>query len=96
MRGLLAGLLLALLPARSSAPAQPLAAAAWRARAGDRPPPSPAEGSGAPGPPREPRGRTAAGVRRCARGALRGWRVSPLSRADPWARGGWWRAEERP
>ncbi|XP_074879006.1 limbin isoform X2 [Buteo buteo] len=61
-RRLLAGLLLALLPAGSSAPARPLAAATWRARAGDRPPPSPAEGAGAPGPPREPGGRTAAGV----------------------------------
>ncbi|XP_069649902.1 limbin isoform X3 [Haliaeetus albicilla] len=61
-RRLLAGLLLALLPAGSSAPARPLAAATWRARAADRPPPSPAEGAGAPGPPREPRGRTAAGV----------------------------------
>uniref|UniRef100_A0A663DK67 EvC ciliary complex subunit 2 n=1 Tax=Aquila chrysaetos chrysaetos TaxID=223781 RepID=A0A663DK67_AQUCH len=59
---LLAGLLLALLPAGSSAPAQPLAAATWRARAGGRPPPSPAEGAGAAGPPREPCGRTAAGV----------------------------------
>ncbi|XP_052636460.1 limbin isoform X1 [Harpia harpyja] len=62
MRRLLAGLLLALLPAGSSALAQPLGAATWRARAGGRPPPSPAEGAGAPGPPREPCGRTAAGV----------------------------------
>ncbi|XP_074760603.1 limbin isoform X2 [Athene noctua] len=66
MRRLLAGLLLALLPALlpggPAAPAQPLAAAAWRARAGGRAPPSPAEVSGAPGPPREPCGRTAAAV----------------------------------
>ncbi|KAM9295018.1 LOW QUALITY PROTEIN: limbin [Morus bassanus] len=62
MRGLLAGLLLALLPGGPPAPARPLGAAAWRARAGGRPPPSPAEGAGAPGPPREPCGRTAAGV----------------------------------
>ncbi|XP_075276629.1 limbin isoform X2 [Opisthocomus hoazin] len=62
MQPLLAGLLLALLPGGASAPAQPLRAAAWRARAGGRPPPSPAEGAGAPGPPRGPRGRTAAGV----------------------------------
>ncbi|XP_075355846.1 limbin isoform X3 [Mycteria americana] len=62
MRRLLAGLLLALLPGGPSAPVQPLGAATWRARAGGRPPPSPAEGAGAPGPPREPCGQTAAGV----------------------------------
>ncbi|XP_051474957.1 limbin isoform X2 [Apus apus] len=56
MRGLLAGLLLALLPGEPCAPAQP------RARAGGRPPPSPAEGAGAPGPPRKPCGQTAAAV----------------------------------
>lgn len=56
---LLAGLLVVLLP---SAPAQPLGAAARR----------PAREHGVPGPPRGHCGRTAAGVRRCARS--RGWR----------------------
>lgn len=56
---LLAGLLVVLL---SSAPAQPLGAAAW----------CPTQGHGVPGPPRGHCGRTAAGVRRCARS--RGWR----------------------
>ncbi|XP_032840332.2 limbin isoform X3 [Tyto alba] len=60
---LLAGLLmLALLRGELSAPAEPLGAAAWRARAGGRPAPSPTEWAGAPRPPREPCGRTAAGV----------------------------------
>ncbi|XP_075608627.1 LOW QUALITY PROTEIN: limbin [Balearica regulorum gibbericeps] len=59
---LLAGLLLALLSGGPSAPAQPLGAAAWHARAGGRPQPSPAEGARAPGPPRETCGGTAAGV----------------------------------
>lgn len=72
MRELLAALLLALLPGGPSAPAQPLGAATWRARVRGRLPPSPAEGAGAPHPPREPCGQPAAGVRRCARGALRG------------------------
>ncbi|XP_074443682.1 limbin isoform X3 [Larus michahellis] len=62
MRRLLAGLLLALLPGGPSAPPQPLGAAAWRARGWGRSPPSPAEGAGAAGPPREPGGQTAAGV----------------------------------
>uniref|UniRef100_A0A8C4TVE7 EvC ciliary complex subunit 2 n=1 Tax=Falco tinnunculus TaxID=100819 RepID=A0A8C4TVE7_FALTI len=56
MRGLLAGLLLALLPGGPPAPAQALGAAGRCARAGGRPPPSPAEGPGAPC------GQTAAGV----------------------------------
>ncbi|XP_040449738.1 limbin isoform X4 [Falco naumanni] len=56
MRGLLAGLLLALLPGGPPAPAQALGASGRCARAGGRPPPSPAEGPGAPC------GQTAAGV----------------------------------
>ncbi|XP_055653311.1 limbin isoform X4 [Falco peregrinus] len=56
MRGLLAGLLLALLPGGPPAPAHALGAAGRCARAGGRPPPSPAEGPGAPC------GQTAAGV----------------------------------
>ncbi|XP_054028405.1 limbin isoform X2 [Dryobates pubescens] len=61
MRRLLAGLLLALI-AGGSKPAQRLGAAAWHARAGGWPPPSPVERAGVPGPPREPCGQTAAGV----------------------------------
>ncbi|XP_037240873.1 limbin isoform X2 [Falco rusticolus] len=56
MRGLLAGLLLALLPGGPPAPAHALGAAGRCARAGGRPPPSPAERPGAPC------GQTAAGV----------------------------------
>ncbi|XP_068259320.1 limbin isoform X2 [Nyctibius grandis] len=62
MRRLLAGLLLALLRGGPAAPAQPVGAATWRARAGGRPSPSPAERAGAPGWLREPCGQTAAGV----------------------------------
>ncbi|XP_030349194.1 limbin isoform X4 [Strigops habroptila] len=58
MRRLLASLLLAVLPAGPSALALPLAAATGCARAS----PSSAEGAGAPGPPREPCGQTAAVV----------------------------------
>ncbi|XP_065515598.1 limbin isoform X3 [Lathamus discolor] len=58
MRGLLASLLLAVLPVGPSVPAQPLAAATERAQAS----PSPAEGAWAPGPPRDPCGQTAAVV----------------------------------
>ncbi|XP_030306125.1 limbin [Calypte anna] len=62
MRGLLAGLLLALLPGGPCAAAQPLGGVSKRARAGGRVPPSPAEGLGVPGKPRKPCGQTAAGV----------------------------------
>ncbi|XP_065692592.1 limbin isoform X2 [Patagioenas fasciata] len=62
MRELLAALLLALLPGGPSAPAQPLGVATWAARVRGRPQPSPAEGAGAPDPPREPYGQPAAGV----------------------------------
>ncbi|XP_061235750.1 limbin isoform X2 [Neopsephotus bourkii] len=58
MQGLLASLLLAVLPVGPSVPAQPLAAGTERAQAS----PSPAEGAGAPGPPRDPCGQTAAVV----------------------------------
>ncbi|XP_064305191.1 LOW QUALITY PROTEIN: limbin [Phalacrocorax carbo] len=62
MQWLLAAVLLALVPGGPPAPGRPLAAPTWRARAWGRPPASPAEGAGAPGPPGEPCGRTAAGV----------------------------------
>ncbi|KAM9580270.1 limbin isoform 3-T3 [Guaruba guarouba] len=58
MRRLLASLLLTVLPAGPCVPAQPLAAPTERGRAS----PSPTEGAGAPGPPREPCGQTAAVV----------------------------------
>ncbi|KAM6261256.1 limbin isoform 1-T1 [Porphyrio hochstetteri] len=62
MRWLLAGLLLAVVLGGPSAPAQPVGATTWRARAGSRLPSSPAEGAGELGPPWETCGRTAAGV----------------------------------
>ncbi|XP_062492304.1 limbin isoform X1 [Pezoporus occidentalis] len=58
MRRLLASLLLAVLPVGPSVPAQPLAAATERARAS----PSPEEGAGVLGPPRDPCAQTAAAV----------------------------------
>lgn len=64
MRRLLASLLLAVLSVGPSVPAQPLAAAKERIQAS----PSPPEGAGVPGPPRDPCGQTTGVVRRFARG----------------------------
>lgn len=77
MRRLLAGLLLALLPAGLSTPAQLLGAASWRTRAGGYRPPSLVKRAGVQGPPRELCGPTAAGVRRCAKRRCAGSGSSP-------------------